>query len=162
FVHCFTDGFDISYKLFFPAIFLMQIQKSCHSGLQIAMVVVLHNIPEVFFKGFWQLECYHRCPFHTYTASACGLVSFPRKRESRRRGPWGLDARRSLPSTPIGGGHDVLLSSDLRNIYLDVNFVSPAPVSSPGSAGLQPASRSHAGAWRSQAKPWRTGSGFIR
>ncbi len=26
-----------------------------------------------------------RCPFHKYTASSCGLASFPRKRESRRR-----------------------------------------------------------------------------
>jgi len=40
---------------------------------------------------------------------------------------------------------------------LDVHFVSPAPVPSPGSAGLQPGSRSHAGAWRSQGKPARTG-----
>src|SRR3989442_4490921 len=45
---------------------------------------------------------------------------------------------------------------------LDVHFVSPAPVSSPGSAGLQPGSRSHAGAWRSQGKPRRTGSGFMK
>ena len=31
-----------------------------------------------------------RCPFHTYTASSWDLVSFPRKRESRRRahGDW--------------------------------------------------------------------------
>ena len=52
----------------------------------------------------------YRCPFHNYTASTCGLVSFPRKRESRRRGAWGLDAcfRR----------HDVLLASDLRNGHL--------------------------------------------
>ena len=47
------------------------------------------------------------CPFHTYTASACGLASFPRKRESRRSAPWGLDARLR--------GHDVLLAPDLRN-----------------------------------------------
>src|SRR6266545_2771619 len=55
---------------------------------------------------------YHtsRCPFHKYTASSCGLVSFPRKRESRRRAPWGLDARLR--------GHDVLLASDLRNRHL--------------------------------------------
>jgi uncharacterized protein with GYD domain len=26
-----------------------------------------------------------RCPFHKYTASPCGLASFPRKRESRSR-----------------------------------------------------------------------------
>ena len=26
-----------------------------------------------------------RCPFHKYTASVCSLVSFPRKRESRRQ-----------------------------------------------------------------------------
>src|SRR5712691_7100508 len=45
---------------------------------------------------------------------------------------------------------------------LDVHFVSPAPVSSPGSAGLQPGSRSHAGAWCSQRKPRRTGSGFMK
>jgi site-specific recombinase XerD len=51
-----------------------------------------------------------RCPFHYYTASLCGLASCPRKRESRRRGAWGLDAcfRR----------HDVLLASDLRNGHL--------------------------------------------
>src|SRR5438876_9788340 len=45
---------------------------------------------------------------------------------------------------------------------LDVHFVSPAPVSSPGSAGLQPGSGSHAGAWRSQGKPRKTGSGFMK
>ena len=44
----------------------------------------------------------------------------------------------------------------------DVHFVSPAPVPSPGSAGLQPGSRSHAGAWRSQGKPWSTGSGCMK
>jgi hypothetical protein len=27
-----------------------------------------------------------RCPFHKYTASSCWLASFPRTRESRRRG----------------------------------------------------------------------------
>ena len=43
-----------------------------------------------------------------------------------------------------------------------VHFVSPAPVTSPGNAGLQPGSRSHAGAWRSQRKPARTGSGFMK
>src|SRR5207342_2231483 len=32
----------------------------------------------------------------------------------------------------------------------------------PGSAGLQPGSRSHAGAWRSQGQPWRTGSGCMK
>ena len=32
----------------------------------------------------------------------------------------------------------------------------------PGSAGLQPGSRSHAGAWRSQEQPWRTGSGLMK
>ena len=47
---------------------------------------------------------------HTYTASSCGLVSFPRKRESRRRALMGLDARLR--------GHDVLLASDLRNRHL--------------------------------------------
>ena len=41
----------------------------------------------------------------TYTASTCILASFPRKRESRRRGAWELDARLR--------GHDVLLASDL-------------------------------------------------
>src|SRR5438552_13516840 len=50
------------------------------------------------------------CPFHKYTASACGLASFPRKRETRRRAPWGLDARLR--------GHDVLLAQDLRNGHL--------------------------------------------
>src|SRR5207342_3772457 len=51
-----------------------------------------------------------RCPFHKYTASACGLASFPQKRESRRRAPWGLDARLR--------GHDVLLAPDLRHRHL--------------------------------------------
>src|SRR5437867_13171831 len=45
---------------------------------------------------------------------------------------------------------------------LDVHFVSPAPVPSPGNAGLQPGPRSHAGAWRSQEKPERTGSVFMK
>ena len=35
---------------------------------------------------------------------------------------------------------------------LDVHFVSPSPVLSPGIAGLQPGSRSHAGAWRLPGK----------
>jgi transposase len=48
-----------------------------------------------------------RCPFRKYTASSCSLGSFPRKRESRRRTPWGLDARLR--------GHDVILVPDLRN-----------------------------------------------
>jgi hypothetical protein len=47
-------------------------------------------------------------------------------------------------------------------LSLDVHFVSPAPVPFPGSAGLQPGSRSHARAWRSQGKPWRTGSGCMK
>ena len=51
-----------------------------------------------------------RCPFHKYTASVCGLASFPRKRESRGRTPWGLDARLR--------GHDILLVQDLRNGHL--------------------------------------------
>src|SRR5467141_176843 len=33
-----------------------------------------------------------RCPFHTYTASVCGLASFPRKRES-------------FPGYPLSPGH---------------------------------------------------------
>ncbi len=33
---------------------------------------------------------------------------------------------------------------------------------SPGNAGLQPGSGSHAGAWRSQDKPWGTGSVFMK
>src|SRR5712691_6475003 len=44
---------------------------------------------------------------------------------------------------------------------LDVRFVSPVPVP-PGNAGLQRGSGSHAGAWRSQGKPWRTGSEFMK
>ena len=52
-----------------------------------------------------------RCPLHTYTASSSSLASCPRTRESRRRAPWGLDARRR--------GHDVLLVQDLRNRHLD-------------------------------------------
>jgi len=51
-----------------------------------------------------------RSLFHKYTASSYGLGSFPRKRASRRRVPWGLDARLR--------GHDVLLASDLRNRHL--------------------------------------------
>ena len=46
----------------------------------------------------------------------------------------GLDARRRLPSTPIGGGHDVLLALDLRNRHLvpyqgdfDAGPFSPLP-----------------------------------
>src|SRR2546426_12344994 len=62
------------------------------------LVSFLHNI------------VYTRCPFHKYTASACGLASFPRKRESRGRAPWGLDARLR--------GHDILLAQDLRNGHL--------------------------------------------
>jgi hypothetical protein len=58
-----------------------------------------------------------RCLFHKYTASSCGLASFPRKRESRRRAPWGLDARLR--------GHDVVLAPDLRNRHLAV-VPSPA------------------------------------
>jgi hypothetical protein len=56
------------------------------------------------------MESQPRCPFHKYTASSCGLVSFPRRRESRRPAPWGLDARLR--------GHDVLLVPDLRNRHL--------------------------------------------
>src|SRR5713101_3626678 len=57
-----------------------------------------------------------RCPFHKYTTSAYGLASFPRKRESRSRAPWGLDARLR--------GHDVLLAPDLRNRHLVVRLLS--------------------------------------
>src|SRR5207249_562840 len=46
--------------------------------------------------------------------------------------------------------------------WLDVHFVSPSPVLSPGIAGLQPGSRSHAGAWRSQEKLWGTGGVFMK
>src|SRR2546426_10393929 len=68
------------------------------------LVSFLHNI------------VYTRCPFHKYTASAGGLASFPRKRESRGRAPWGLDARLH--------GHDILLAQDLRNghlVYCHIN-----------------------------------------
>jgi hypothetical protein len=34
--------------------------------------------------------------------------------------------------------------------------------SAPGNAGLQPGSGSHAGAWRSQEKPWGTGGVFMK
>ena len=64
-------------------------------------------------KSVWQTT---RCPFQKYTASACGLASFPRKRESRGRAPWGLDARLH--------GHDILLAQDLRNghlVYCHIN-----------------------------------------
>ena len=60
-----------------------------------------------------------RCPFHKYTANACGLASCPRKRESRRRAPWGLDARFR--------GHDVLLAPDLRNGHLGIGRGPPDP-----------------------------------
>jgi hypothetical protein len=61
-----------------------------------------------------------------YTASACGLASFPRKWESRRRAPWGLDARLR--------GHDVLLAPDLRNGHLGI-FQPVARPGTPGQAG---------------------------
>ena len=64
-----------------------------------------------------------------------------------------------LPAPP-GRHGDVVV--DGVGSKVDVHFVSPAPVSSPRSAGLQPGSRSHAGAWRSQGKPRRTGSGFMK
>src|SRR6266478_9486480 len=64
-----------------------------------------------------------RCPFHKYTASAGGLASFPRKRESRGRAPWGLDARLH--------GHDILLAQDLRNGHLvpDSGVLKPLTLS---------------------------------
>ena len=49
-----------------------------------------------------------------------------------------------------------------RSWRQDVHCVSPAPGPSPGIAGLQPGPGSHAGAWRSQGKPWRTGRGFMQ
>ena len=48
-----------------------------------------------------------------------------------------------------------------RNLHLDGDLVSPAPVP-PGSATLQRGFWSRAGAWRSQGKPWSTGSGFMK
>ena len=56
----------------------------------------------------------------------------------------------------------VILGAGACSTVLDVHFVSPAPVPSPGNAGLQPGSRSHAGAWRSQGQPWRTGGVFMK
>src|SRR5438309_8886829 len=50
----------------------------------------------------------------------------------------------------------------IAGLCLDVHFVSPSPVLSPGIAGLQPGSRSHAGAWRSQEKLWGTGGVFMK
>ena len=50
-------------------------------------------------------------------------------------------------------------------LSLDGHFVSPVPAPFPGSAGLQPGSRSHrshARAWRSQGKPGSTGSGSMK
>jgi hypothetical protein len=67
---------------------------------------------------FLSLGVLPRCPLHKYTASACGFASFPRKRESRRRVLWGLDARLR--------GHDVLLAPDLRNRHLGHARLRPA------------------------------------
>ena len=39
-----------------------EFQKSRHSSLQVTVVTVSYNIPEVFFKSFWQIECYHKFP----------------------------------------------------------------------------------------------------
>jgi hypothetical protein len=58
----------------------------------------------------WPLRRSTRCPFHKYSASSCSPVSFPRKRESRRRALWGLDAHLR--------GHDFILAPDLRNSHL--------------------------------------------
>src|SRR5438046_9849081 len=55
-----------------------------------------------------------------------------------------------------------LSHSETASANLDVHFVSPSPVLSPGIAGLQPGSRSHAGAWRSQEKLWGTGGVFMK
>ena len=40
------------------------------------------HLQKIFF-----LRSIARCPFHKYTASPCGLASFPRTRESRRGAP---------------------------------------------------------------------------
>ena len=75
-------------------------------------------------------------------------------------------AQRHPPSDKMSethtASHAALDTHEVTTFSLDVHFVSPAPVSSPGSAGLQPGSRSHAGAWRSQGKPWRTSSGCMK
>src|SRR5438046_10588488 len=55
-----------------------------------------------------------------------------------------------------------LSHSETASANLDVHFVSPSPVLSPGIAGLQPGSRSHAGAWRSQEKLWGTGGVLMK
>src|SRR6185503_11371198 len=78
-----------------PAVVMMKTSQSLKPGSRPTGVLTLQT---------------SRCPFHTYTASADGLASCPRKRESRRRGAWGLDARLR--------GHDVLLVPDLRNGHL--------------------------------------------
>ena len=64
----------------------------------------------VSYRVIWHA----RCPFPQYTASPCGLASFPRKRESRRRGAWELDARLR--------GHPVLLVANLRNRHVVFRF----------------------------------------
>src|SRR5438552_9883849 len=43
--------------------------------------------PAVNLGMAWERSALARCPFHTYTASACGLALFPRTRESRSRRP---------------------------------------------------------------------------
>ena len=97
------------------------------------MTVILHVIyPKCTGTGFTKWTS--RCPFHKYTASSCGLVSFLRKRESRRRTPWGLDARLR--------GHDVLLAPDLRNRHLGspLNIPSMPFESDPGFSRRWPGS----------------------
>jgi len=99
------------------AISCQPISMRCCNGLSGAITCALHNVkflqpslPRTQAPPSSRLRMVPRCPFHIYTASPCDLASFPRKRASRRRAPWGLDAcfRR----------HDVLLASDLRNRHL--------------------------------------------
>src|SRR5438132_5280097 len=73
-------------------------------------------------------------------------------------GPYTADAAVQREGTATSPQYPYLFIGQ----FLDVHFVTPAPVPSPGNAGLQPGPRSHAGAWRSQEKPERTGSIFMK
>src|SRR4026209_2060497 len=58
--------------------------------LQTRYTSVTRNFTTPALRLICSLSVYTRCPFHTYTASSWDLVSFPRKRASRRRahGDW--------------------------------------------------------------------------
>ena len=73
----------------------------------------------------------------------------------------GADIIVPVPPSNRRAVQPVFVLAEAISKRLDVHFVSPAPVP-PGNAGLQPGSRSHARAWRSQGKRWRTGSGCVK